>query len=303
MPFFTICLLAWGINGQGYVLEWELKNLTRPPYLPSYIPTNGVSLGAVTGDQFFPFNIGKEFDLEDDGIPEILVPEDSSGSHILKNIKIYDGATHSLKYTVHYNFPGKEFRIGFNWAFFDVDGDKTKELIHFDASAGYITNIYIINVQNNTIEFEVDSVFYGPYGIYDLDNDGSPELWFVKFDPPESRQFTLYVYGSGPSGVNPSSPRRLNKQVARLMNNAPNPFTTSTRIEYYVPAAQHVQLNLFDAEGKLLRVLVDASQRMGEYSVVWDGKSDKGKKAATGAYYYQLRIGEFLSSKKMILLK
>jgi flagellar hook assembly protein FlgD len=87
------------------------------------------------------------------------------------------------------------------------------------------------------------------------------------------------------------------------MNNSPNPFSASTKIDYYVPARQIVQLTLFNAEGKTLRSLVDAPQKMGEYSVIWDGKTDKGEKMASGPYYYQLRIRDFISSKKMILLK
>jgi hypothetical protein len=62
-------------------------------------------------------------------------------------------------------------------------------------------------------------------------------------------------------------------------------------------------LILFNAEGRKLCELAECSQKMGEYSIVWDGKTEKGEILAAGLYYYQLKIGDFISSKKMVMLK
>jgi len=42
---------------------------------------------------------------------------------------------------------------------------------------------------------------------------------------------------------------------------------------------------------------------MGEYSALWDGRTDSGESLASGSYFYRLKIGDFISSKKTVILK
>ena len=74
-------------------------------------------------------------------------------------------------------------------------------------------------------------------------------------------------------------------------------------IIYYIPVQQNVKLSIFNAEGRLLRSLVDGPQKIGEYSVVWDGRTDDGQTMASGPYFYRLKVGDFVSSRKMFILK
>jgi flagellar hook assembly protein FlgD len=64
-----------------------------------------------------------------------------------------------------------------------------------------------------------------------------------------------------------------------------------------------VFLNIYDSEGRAVRTLVNKKQPMGEYSVVWDGKDDNGQSIASGQFYYQLKVGSFISTKKVIAVK
>jgi hypothetical protein len=90
-----------------------------------------------------------------------------------------------------------------------------------------------------------------------------------------------------------------------LGQNTPNPFTTTTTIEYAIPERASVSLSIYDAAGRRVRALVDAIQdpRTGGYSVSWDGKNDRGEAVASGVYVYRLKAGKAIVSKKLMLLR
>ncbi len=87
------------------------------------------------------------------------------------------------------------------------------------------------------------------------------------------------------------------KQFA-LCQNFPNPFNGTTTFTYQIPETENVTLKIFTINGELVRVLVDKTQCAGTYSVVLHA-DDLG----TAEYFYQLRAGMFLETKKFILLK
>jgi flagellar hook assembly protein FlgD len=91
-------------------------------------------------------------------------------------------------------------------------------------------------------------------------------------------------------------------QGARLQN-YPNPFNPTTYIEFQVQMAGHVRLCIYNSLGQLVTTLVDELRGVGDYSVEWNGSAASGAAAASGVYFYQLEVGEFVSTKKMVLLK
>ncbi len=88
-----------------------------------------------------------------------------------------------------------------------------------------------------------------------------------------------------------------------LMQNYPNPFNPTTTIEYQIQKNDFVTLKVFNSLGQLVKTLVNESKQSGEYSVIFDGKNENGQTVSSGAYYYQLQVGDFISNKKMIQLK
>ena len=88
-----------------------------------------------------------------------------------------------------------------------------------------------------------------------------------------------------------------------LEQNYPNPFNPVTKIRYSIPnVGTHgyasIQLKVYDVLGRKIAVLVNKKQQPGNYEVTFDGS-----KFSSGVYFYQLSIGNFVSTKKMILLK
>ena len=89
-----------------------------------------------------------------------------------------------------------------------------------------------------------------------------------------------------------------------LRQNAPNPFNPSTRIAYTLPSAGNASLRVYNLAGERVRTLLDGQVAAGAGSVTWDGRDDAGRPAASGTYFYELRIGDRLvQSRKMQLLK
>jgi hypothetical protein len=83
-----------------------------------------------------------------------------------------------------------------------------------------------------------------------------------------------------------------------LQQNYPNPFNAITEIRFSLPQAVHVKLEVFNALGQKVAVLVDRKLEAGYHSATWDGST-----ASSGVYFYRIKAGDFVESRKMILLK
>ena len=88
-----------------------------------------------------------------------------------------------------------------------------------------------------------------------------------------------------------------------LEQNVPNPFNPVTEIRYYLPVAVEVRLEIFDISGRLVMTLADGRQAKGWQTARWDGSDAGGRSVASGVYFYRLRAGREILSKKMILLR
>lgn len=93
------------------------------------------------------------------------------------------------------------------------------------------------------------------------------------------------------------------KRSFALDANVPNPFNPATTIRYSLATATHVELEIYDVRGALVRTLVSGDRPAGEQSVEWNGLSDAGTPMASGVYFYRLHTPEFTQTRKMILLK
>jgi hypothetical protein len=91
-----------------------------------------------------------------------------------------------------------------------------------------------------------------------------------------------------------------------LYQNYPNPFNPTTTIRFTVEGQRRpirTTLKIHNILGQKMRTLVDELKRAGSYEVIWDGKDDRGKEVASGIYFYQLKAGDFIETKKMLLLR
>ena len=91
--------------------------------------------------------------------------------------------------------------------------------------------------------------------------------------------------------------------AGELAQNRPNPFNPTTTIRFVLPAREDVTLAIYDANGRLVRTLVNEVRGYGAHEVTWDGRDDGGVAMGSGVYFYRLRAGKLTESKKMVLLK
>ncbi len=92
-------------------------------------------------------------------------------------------------------------------------------------------------------------------------------------------------------------------QTTELFQNFPNPFNPSTIIEYHLITSTVVELDIYNSLGQKVRELLKKNQPAGQHFIVWDGKNDFGQAVASGIYIYQLKAGNFVDSRKMILMR
>jgi predicted GH43/DUF377 family glycosyl hydrolase len=83
-----------------------------------------------------------------------------------------------------------------------------------------------------------------------------------------------------------------------LMQNYPNPFNPSTSIQYAISNMQFVSIKVYDVLGNEIETLVNEEKPIGNYEITWYAKN-----LPSGVYFYQLRAGSFIETKKMILLR
>jgi hypothetical protein len=96
---------------------------------------------------------------------------------------------------------------------------------------------------------------------------------------------------SAPPATNP-----VNSYV--LFQNYPNPFNPNTMIRYELPQDGQVTIDIFDILGQRVTTIVNEYKRADRYEVTFSSKG-----LASGVYIYQLRVNDFIQSKKMIILK
>lgn len=126
-------------------------------------------------------------------------------------------------------------------------------------------------------------------------NPDSSETLTVNYSDGASKQAVVHLYGNIITSV------PADRQLAAgfvLYQNFPNPFNPRTMITYQLPMTDRVTLKIFDLLGKEMATLVDEVNEAGTYSVQWDVSG-----VSSGIYYYTLRAGNNVQTKKLVLMK
>ncbi|MFI5238048.1 MAG: T9SS type A sorting domain-containing protein, partial [Ignavibacteriales bacterium] len=87
-----------------------------------------------------------------------------------------------------------------------------------------------------------------------------------------------------------------------LYQNYPNPFNPSTTISWQSPVSSRLTLKVFDVLGNEVATLIDEYNLAGRYEIEFRPESSI-KNLSSGVYFYQLKIGNYIETRKMILMK
>ncbi len=258
-------------------------------------------------------------DIDGDGDLEIIVggldnTETLFGYH-------HDGSVIN-NFPVPLNHPGSSFNINSSPVICDIDGDTTTVEIVVK------TNDYIFAIHGDTstvsgfpyfINDENSSGTHAPTPLVDdFDNDGDIEYVFASI-PGKIHFFDMPAFYNNNFGYWNSYKHDMQNTSAilpipiftdvndedyevisnfKLMQNYPNPFNPTTTINYHIPELSFVTLEVYDVLGNETATLVNEEKPAGIYEIEFDGGG-----LPSGIYFYSLSAGNFLSTKKIILLK
>ena len=99
------------------------------------------------------------------------------------------------------------------------------------------------------------------------------------------------------------TPVELLPKIFALHQNYPNPFNPVTTLRYDLPENAMINITIYDMLGRQVKTLINQTQDAGYRSIIWDATNDYGKPVSAGIYLYQIQAGEYISTKKMVLLK
>jgi hypothetical protein len=162
------------------------------------------------------------------------------------------------------------------------------QFIPYDASA---TSLFTFSTfsQYNSIRADdaVDRVVYFGFGLEQVSQDTTRDTLITR---AINWLMNGVLVGTPNENISPAS--------FNLNQNYPNPFNPATTITYSIPEETQVNLKIYDVMGREVAVLVNGRQQAGTYEINFNAAS-----LASGTYFYKLTAGEFVSVKKMVLLK
>ena len=88
-----------------------------------------------------------------------------------------------------------------------------------------------------------------------------------------------------------------------LYQNAPNPFNPATTIRFDLPEAAYVKLCVYNVKGELVSNIADRQMSEGRKEFIWRAVDNRGRAVSSGIYFYRLIAGDFVQTKKMVLLR
>jgi len=98
-------------------------------------------------------------------------------------------------------------------------------------------------------------------------------------------------------------PTRQYRPTLQLGPNRPNPFNPSTVIQFELPEATAVRLEVYDLLGRKVATLLNSEMTAGTHEATWDGRGAAGHPVAGGVYLYRLTAGSVVQTRTMTLLK
>ncbi|MCX6152507.1 MAG: T9SS type A sorting domain-containing protein [Ignavibacteriales bacterium] len=184
----------------------------------------------------------------------------------------------------------------------------TKSDVSIKQNAEGATWDFIIGntIKNNSISIkpEMFGSFPKEYQsvIFDIENNKLLDLKNISIGNSNQHSYRMII--GTEKFVNETLKKFQNEIVKdfRLWQNYPNPFNPSTTINYAVPISGFVTLKIFDVLGKEVTTLVNEEKPAGKYSVEFNANS-RTAGLTSGIYFYTLRAGKFIQTKKMVVLK
>jgi hypothetical protein len=189
------------------------------------------------------------------------------------------------------------------------------KIIYSGDSLKYIDNLpeYVFNMIYGNYQY-VDSVLIADKAASTYAGSTSTDVYYTKFWEL-SKNFTIDLFkkasnkiaciiytewvnaGGQVSSITQDKYNIIND--FNLFQNYPNPFNPSTKISWQLVKGNQVTLKIFSSTGEEVKTLINEYEESGKHSIIFAANSS----LTSGIYFYQLRVGDFVQTKKMILMK
>ncbi len=148
-------------------------------------------------------------------------------------------------------------------------------------------------------DLSIDSAWFPPAGVFKF-----KEYFAVSGYPPQFKKGIVHVTCTDPTlDADDDNPTATLPTQYELDQNYPNPFNPSTTLRYSLKKGGFVELSIYNILGRKVKTLVSGEQDAGSHDVFWDGRNDSGDPVASGLYFYRLTAGDYVNTKKMLLVK
>jgi len=306
-----------GMSRAVFDLTWQGSDLDLVVCDPSGDEITSETASAYPGADF----------VEGDSYEECIIANPSAGDWVMKIRAIDVGEAGEGYMAMFHLLPSEPSRVS---AVIDVDPDTLNlaslgndVTCYIELPSGYDPGDIVIG----TVKMQDSVVAKGnPSAVGDYDCDGVPDL-MVKFDRQEliasvepgeqilgvTGQFTqegepMSFEGSDTVTVVTSDGAQPNSGKSRipfafvLSQTQPNPSRGGTSVSYTLAMPARVTLAVYDIGGRRIRTLVNGWRHSGLYTETWDGRADDGGALPSGVYFYRLEAGDFVATRKMVLL-
>ena len=156
----------------------------------------------------------------------------------------------------------------------------------------------------NNLNQLVDSVLYDDAFPWPTEPDGTGSTLSLKNPEVNNAKYQSWAASGGygtPGLINDVYTTSVDEENTptnfRLFQNYPNPFNPITTIKFNWPVRENVKIEIFNLLGQKVMTLVDKNYQAGQHKIEFNGEH-----IASGVYFYKITAGEFIETKKMILL-
>jgi hypothetical protein len=209
-----------------------------------------------------------------------------------------------------------------------LEKEKNRIVVISDSAS---SNIYAISLTDSTVSTLISTSLYSPdgivrdkYGVYYIGGyylSGIYRIDSLFANPPEmifpgnhmvyptydasNHSLLITYYGANSWARIDIASIGINeeKENPGLTNFScyPNPFVNFTTIKFYILQKAKIQMEVFDATGKLMVVLMNEEKLPGNYEVKWNGKDSAQNRLPEGTYYVTLSLNRMMQTQKVIL--
>ena len=276
-------------NLSGSALEMTKGNITENASFPVFVNNTlwEVSSGVFAQEPYDAIVKNNIFANTEIGVKRegALTSWVSYNCFYEKNSNTFVGFPSSYGAIVMNNNNGTPCDIGFN-IFLDPQFVNGEDFYLLQSSS-----CIDAGTRDSTTFFLPDFDIAGNSRILDGNGDGSSVV-----------DLGAYEYRS-PTNITEKRERLNTPSELALFQNYPNPFNPETVILYELPQMSQVEVVIFNLLGERIRTLVNQRQAAGQHRLHWDGRNEFGMPVPSGVYLYRLRAGEFVQTRKMVLMQ